>query len=501
MGMLGYSGIPQETRLMFRTLARMPEVEVTGLLAETGPGRTRHVSTKRTKTKQRGIFNGAMFLIGVSGVETNPNRGRFRKLTLPFRLHRELFEKFGVAPLNFESLDDAIWRLYFQKTLDASDREHILGQKFALTNLNLWTFQRRFQFPTFVRPQLDTTGYDFLVTSQPRAVKVAPGTRHIARFHDAIPFTDADMFDNLDVVWDAYNMISRSPDDALFCCVSEPSEEALLKIFPNLRGRTTTIPNALPEIPADAARPIPVTEIIRARASNAGWGVDEDRTGLRRNALGTLTPGKPFRYILAVSTLEPRKNFTGIVRAWERMRYQHDTDIKLVIVGHPGWRYDSTLAAMRPRILEGSLLHLEDVPLVELRALYANAECLVSPSFAEGFGYPPLEAMQCGTPAVVSDITAHRWVMDDAVLYADPYSVPDLAKKITQLVLAENREATRRELRARAARVLARYAPDAVGEQWSELFQRLKRGGAPVSNLNRPAAAQLSPTADLAAAE
>lgn len=503
MGMLGYSGIPQDTRLMFKTFSRLKDVDVTGLLSEMGPGFTRRISTKRMPAKQRGVFNGSMFLLGVSGVETDRSGGsRLSRLKRRVVGLGELFAHYGVAPLDFNSLDDAIWRLFFDKTLDAADREHILAQKFALTNLNFVTFLKRFRSHMFRPLKLDTSGYDFLVTSEPRPIRVSRGTRHIARFHDAIPITDADMFDNVDVVNTAFNMVYRSSPTAIFSCVSQPSEEALLRIFPQLAGRTTTIPNALPEVDQANARILPVTEIVRARSSNASFGNDDERTSLRESALGQMNGGKPFRYILAVSTIEPRKNFTSVVRAWERVRYQNDTDVKLIVVGRPGWRFEPTLAAMRPRILEGSLLHLQDVSTVELQALYAQAECLVSPSFAEGFGFPPLEAMQWGTPAIVSDIPAHRWALGDAALFIDPYSVPDIARKITQLVVADDRETLKRELRAKASRVLARYSPDRVGEQWAELFARLKRGEGPVSSVASPQAARpLAASHDLAAAE
>ncbi len=494
LAMLGYSGIPQDTRLMFKTFSRLPGVEVTGLLSEMGPGFTRRTNTRRLKEKQQDVFNSSIFLLGVSGIDTDRAHTRLARLKRRIAGMGELFRRYGVAPLEFNSLDDAIWRLFFEKSLDAADREHILEQKFALTNLNFITFLQRFQSPIFRRPQLDTAGYDFLVTSEPRPLNLSPGTRHIARFHDAIPITDADMFDNVDVVNTAFNMVYRSAPNAIFSCVSQPSEEALLRIYPHLRGRTTTIPNALPEISQDSARALPVTEIVRARSAGADFGGDSERTALRESALSQITPEKPFRYILAVSTIEPRKNFTSIVRAWERVRYQHDPDIKLVIVGRPGWRFEPTLAAMRPRILDGSLLHLQDVSTLELQALYAQAECLVFPSFSEGFGFPPLEAMQWGTPAIVSDIPAHRWAMGDAVLRVDPYSVPDIARKIVQLVVADDREAVKRELRAKAVRQLARYSPDIVGEQWAELFARLKRGEKPVSALTSP-----SPAATVAA--
>lgn len=501
MGMLGYSGIPQDTRLMFKTFSRLRDVEVTGLLSEMGPGFTRRTSTRRMPDKQRSVFNGSMFLLGVSGVDTDRSGAtRLSRLKRRVMAIGEPFTRYGVSQLEFDALNDAIWRLFFDKTLEAADREHILSQKFALTNLNFVTFLKRFHSSFYTTPALDTRGYDFLVTSEPRPIRVSPGTRHVARFHDAIPLTDADMFDSVDVVNTAFNMVYRSSPDTIFSCVSQPSEEALLRIFPYLRGRTITIPNALPEIAAANATILPVSEIVRARASSASWDNDDERTPLREAALGQVAAGKPFRYILAVSTIEPRKNFTSIVRAWERVRYQSDTDVKLVIVGRPGWRFEPTLAAMRPRVLEGSLLHLQDVSSIELQALYSNAECLVSPSFAEGFGFPPLEAMQCGTPAIVSDIPAHRWTLGDAALYIDPYSVPDIAQKITQLVVAENREALRRDLQARANRMLHRYSPDRVGEQWAELLTRLQRGEAVPSGVGRTSTGSARPS-DLAAAE
>ena len=71
MAMLGYSGIPQDARLMFKTFSRLPDVEVTGLLSEMGPGFTRRTSTQHFDARQQEIFNGSIFLLGVSGIETD----------------------------------------------------------------------------------------------------------------------------------------------------------------------------------------------------------------------------------------------------------------------------------------------------------------------------------------------------------------------------------------------------------------------------------------------
>lgn len=505
LAMLGYSGIPQDTRLMFKTFSRLPGIEVTGLLAEMGPGFTRKASTRKLKQKQQDVFNSSMFLLGVSGIETDRQGGRFARVKRLISGLREPFGSFGVAPIDFRSLDDAIWRLYFEKTLDAADKSAVLAQKFALTNLSFWAFQRRLQARMFSPLKLDTRGYDFLVTSEPRPLQLSPGTRHIARFHDAIPLTDADTCDNFDVVRTAFNMIYRSPPKSYYCCVSKPSEDVLLQIFPKLKGRTTTIPNALPELPDDVGGMPPVSEILRVRRSELA-PVEKAEAKPDLPGIARMKPeASDMRYIMAVSTIEPRKNFVAIVRAWERVRYQHDPNLKLVIVGRPGWRFEPSLAAMRPRILEGNLIHLQDVPSMELRSLYAGAECLVFPSYAEGFGFPPLESLQCGTPVVVSDIATHRWSLGDAALYVDPYSVSDIADKIVQLVVAQDRETTRHRLLQRAQYQLSRYTPDAVGQQWNELFADLKRGGKPAAGRSNPDEAMKDARAagasDLAAAE
>ena len=91
-----------------------------------------------------------------------------------------------------------------------------------------------------------------------------------------------------------------------------------------------------------------------------------------------------------------------------------------MIVGSPGWKYEPILDAMRNLIERGELVHLEKVPSEEMRVLYTHAEAFVFPSNYEGFGFPPLEAMQCGAPVIASDIATHRWVLGDAALVLQP---------------------------------------------------------------------------------
>src|SRR5258706_2650880 len=118
----------------------------------------------------------------------------------------------------------------------------------------------------------------------------------------------------------------------------------------------------------------------------------------------------PERFILFVGTIEPRKNLETLLEAWAMMRDRPD----LVVVGAWGWRYESIRERMERM---GSELHHIDGPdPADLPAVYNLARVLAHPAWYEGFGLPPLEAMACGTPVVVSERSSLPEVVDDAGL-------------------------------------------------------------------------------------
>ena len=118
----------------------------------------------------------------------------------------------------------------------------------------------------------------------------------------------------------------------------------------------------------------------------------------------------PERFILFVGTIEPRKNLLTLLEAWAMMRDRPD----LVIVGGWGWNYE----LIRERIsrLGDRVHHLDSLEPGELPAIYNLARVLAHPAWYEGFGLPPLEAMACGTPVVVSDSSSLPEVVGDAGL-------------------------------------------------------------------------------------
>ena len=102
-------------------------------------------------------------------------------------------------------------------------------------------------------------------------------------------------------------------------------------------------------------------------------------------------------YILSVGTIEPRKNIPLLVETFERLS---GFDGRLVIAGMRGWKYEPILARMKGSSRAADITYLDYVPDSHLVPLYSGAELLVLTSFYEGFGFPPLEAMACGTPVV-----------------------------------------------------------------------------------------------------
>ncbi len=162
--------------------------------------------------------------------------------------------------------------------------------------------------------------------------------------------------------------------------------------------------------------------------------------------------GLPSTYLLFVGTFEPRKNLPGLLNAYHALLSRLPDAPSLVIVGRRGWLYDSIFSSAEALGLGNQLHWVEDVTPADLPAVYNGAVALILPSFYEGFGLPPLEAMACGVPTIVSNRGSLPEVVGDAGVLIDPDdydSICDgLYRILTDSVL---REQCRRRGLARAA--------------------------------------------------
>jgi hypothetical protein len=288
-----------------------------------------------------------------------------------------------------------------------------------------------------------------------------------------IPVIHPDTITNPMLIKWHHKAIKQSHENSFFVCNSEPTRDDLTAVYPDLRARSVTIPCMLSDAYAPDSNPNIVNSIIDSRWSTA--------TGQRSHK----SREQKQRYIMCVSALEPRKNFVGLIQAFNvlksRPSIRRETgDLKLLIVGGRGWKCKPILAAMRELLHRDALIHLEKVTADELRVLYTHAEAFVFPSYSEGFGIPPLEAMSCDAPVIASDIPAHRWVLGDAALYCNPYDVTSIATAIERLVASDESAALRATLIARGRERIKLYRPDICCRQWVELLHGLKNAPARV---------------------
>lgn len=134
-------------------------------------------------------------------------------------------------------------------------------------------------------------------------------------------------------------------------------------------------------------------------------------------------------YLLALGTIEPRKNYVTLIRAFDQLATQFP-DLELVIAGSEGWGIDSVRTAIQYAQAASRICLVGRVTEADRAALLHHAEALVYPSLLEGFGYPPLEAMQVSTPVIAADLPALREVCGTAAIFASPEDPESLASAI-----------------------------------------------------------------------
>jgi glycosyltransferase involved in cell wall biosynthesis len=153
------------------------------------------------------------------------------------------------------------------------------------------------------------------------------------------------------------------------------------------------------------------------------------------NYVSTLQKYKlPEKYILFVGTVEPRKNLIGLLKSYFILKKEYGCPEKLVIVGAKGWKFTPIFDWVKEHHLEEQVLFTGFIDDEDLPAIYSGASVFVMPSIYEGFGIPLLEAMQCGTPVIGSNVTSIPEIIGEAGLLIAPDDHSSWAKAINNLL-------------------------------------------------------------------
>lgn len=164
--------------------------------------------------------------------------------------------------------------------------------------------------------------------------------------------------------------------------------------------------------------------------------------------------GLPRCYLLAVGTMEPRKNLVGLARAYRELKLDYPDAPKLVMVGRPGWHFDQLMADLLDVGVNDDLIIRHDVTDAQLPALYNRALALIAPSFYEGFGLTALEAMACGTAPIVSRVSSLPEIVGDVGALIDPHDIGSIAAALSRALSDSH---WREQQEAAALRQAARF--------------------------------------------
>lgn len=139
----------------------------------------------------------------------------------------------------------------------------------------------------------------------------------------------------------------------------------------------------------------------------------------------------PDEFILYLGKFEPRKNIEGVIEAFNILKKSNNfSNLKLVIVGSRGWLYKNIFKNMERSSYKESIILKDQVSDDERSFYYSLASVFVYPSFFEGFGFPPLEAMKCGTPVIASNNSAIPETVGNSAILVSSHSLTELADAI-----------------------------------------------------------------------
>jgi glycosyltransferase involved in cell wall biosynthesis len=504
----GFAGIPQEVRLLFRGLRQLQGVEVEGLLQTSHRFLSAGMPDRKLQKKETGRhFELNRYSKVIVSLAEQPYGHVFDRVSGFMRRRLNSFWLAVVMTLGLGNIrlgrfksagfEDFTWRTLFSKSLPPRDFATVAPANHRICSvpwntmhmagLSTLTWRR-----TAIYPKVLTSGIDVFIGQTPYPGHVAKGTKMVIRYHDAIPVLMPHTIPDKSIHQATHfrALEANVRQGAWFACVSETTRQDLLKIFPEAEARSLTIHNMVShnyfrEEPA----PERVGDIIRARLheGDKAKGVEVNPkflTNREREAFYSKhLRSDGFRYLLAVSTIEPRKNHARLLAAWEYLKQHCDPDLKLVLVGGLGWDYGPLLKSFGSWIDRGQLYMLSAVPAGDLRTLYRNALATVCPSLGEGFDFSGVEAMASGGITIASDIPVHREVYDDAALYFDPYSTASLADALKRVLYEDGARQLADQLRDRGQQVSARYQPEAILPKWQQFLDQLTSKGGEIRTI------------------
>ncbi len=178
------------------------------------------------------------------------------------------------------------------------------------------------------------------------------------------------------------------------------------------------------------------------------------------------------RLILYLGTIEPRKNIIGLIAAYEALRTKNPelNDVKLLLVGAKGWKNNQTYSKWKKSPYKKDIIFLGYINEEERDILYAKSSVFAYPSFYEGFGFPPLEAMTYGLPVVCSNVSSLPEVVGAAAITVNPYESGEISDAL-RLVLTD--QPLRELLIRRGYEQASKFTWERTASEYLDIFENI----------------------------
>ena len=177
------------------------------------------------------------------------------------------------------------------------------------------------------------------------------------------------------------------------------------------------------------------------------------------------------KYILSAGTIEPRKNYPTLIKAFNYIKHSNnDFNYRLVIVGRTGWKSEATYRERELSPYKDDILFIGRISDKELVQIYNQAEIFVYPSHFEGFGLPPMEAMSCRLPVIASDSSSLKEVVGDAGILVPSEDYREISRQI--LYVLKN-EKIKKKLREKSLKQAQKFSWEKTARKTLDIYNEI----------------------------